>query len=108
MTGPAIRTREQRILSRQSHRSDRTLDDVRVHLDPTVIEERDQPRPVMERIAHRLREIGHPGDARYLLLQPRMQRFDDRPTSRLPHLSSMFGGMAANLRLDRVEIADAR
>src|SRR5689334_4556243 len=63
---------------------------------------------MMERIPHRLRQLGYSGDARLLLQQPRMQRFHDWPTSRLPHLSSMFGWMAANLRLDRIEIADAR
>src|ERR1044072_9486362 len=37
-----------------------------------------------------------------------MQRFHDRATSRLPPLLSVLRGMAANLRLDRVDITDAR
>ena len=32
-----------------------------------------------------------------------MQGFDDRPTSFLPHVPSMFGRMAPDLGLDRVE-----
>ena len=37
-----------------------------------------------------------------------MQRLDDRATSFLANLSSVFGGLAADLGLDRVERADAR
>ena len=39
-------------------------------------------------------------------LQPGMQGLDDRSASFLPRLSSVFGGMATDLALDRVETGD--
>jgi hypothetical protein len=71
-------------------RSDGAFDRVRVHLDPAVIEERDQAGPVAYRVAHGLRQIGRAGDPIDVIVQPIMQGLDDRPTSFLPDLSSAF------------------
>jgi hypothetical protein len=60
-----------------------------------------------QRIAHGLRQVR---DCRYtaeVILQPGMQSLDNRPTSLLPHLPSVFSGMTPDLRFDRVELADA-
>src|SRR3954452_13099320 len=61
-----------------------------------------------DRIAHRLGQIRDGGDAIYLLMQPGLQRVDDRPTSLVAHPSSVLGRMAADLGLDRIELANAR
>jgi hypothetical protein len=42
-----------------------------------------------------------------MVLQPGMQGFHDRSTSLVAYLSSMLAGMAPDLSLDRVELADA-
>jgi hypothetical protein len=95
MTRPAIRTREQCILARQGMRPDGPLDHIGVHIDAAVVEEHDQSRPVPQRVAYGLRQIGDGGHPFDVILQPGMQRLDEWPTSRLPHLSSVFGGLPA-------------
>jgi hypothetical protein len=59
-----------------------------------------------DRVAHRLRQIGGARDAIDMREQPFVQRVDNRPTSLIPNLLTVFGGMAADLRLDRIQLAD--
>jgi hypothetical protein len=63
---------------------------------------------VPDRIADCLGQIGCGGDPTHLMLQPDVQRLHDRSTSRLAHLLAVFGGMAADLSLNRIELADLR
>src|SRR5271166_6968757 len=60
-----------------------------------------------QRIADSLRQARGGGDAPALLLEPDMQGIHDGPTSRLPRLPSIVGGMAADLGFDLIEIANA-
>ena len=59
-------------------------------------------------VADGLGQIRGGGDAALMGQQPGMQGLDDRSTSFLPRLSPVFGGMAADLALDRVERLDLR
>jgi hypothetical protein len=99
----AIAAREQCVLARRNARSDGSFDHVGVHLDPAVVEEHDQAGPMSDRIAHCLGQIRNGGDAIDMRVQPGVQRVDDRPTSLVAHLSSVLGGMAADLGLGRIE-----
>jgi hypothetical protein len=57
-------------------------------------------------VADGLGQVRGGGDAALMGLQPGMQGLDDRSTSLLPRPSSVFGGMAADLALDRVQGLD--
>jgi hypothetical protein len=89
-------------------RTDCALDHVGVHLDAAVIKKGNQPRPVPDRIAHRLGQIRRAGDKREMFVQPGVQVFHDRSTSFLSDLPSFLGGIAAKLRLDRIERGNSR
>jgi hypothetical protein len=90
MTRSAVAARKERILARQSMWPNGALDGVRVHLDPAVVEERDQAGPVTQRVTYCLREIGGSGHLMDVDLQPVVQRLDDRSTSFLPDLSPLL------------------
>jgi hypothetical protein len=71
--------------------ADGAFHDVGVHLDTAVVKEDDKAGPVPYRVAHRPRQIGGGGHATDMMVQPVMQGLDDRPTSFLALLSSVFG-----------------
>src|SRR5512143_3151741 len=58
VTGSAIGTSEEYGLSRHWYRPDRALDDIRVHLDASILQEHDQAGPVSQRVAHRYSKSG--------------------------------------------------
>src|SRR5947209_9809594 len=107
MPGSAIAAGEERVFSGQSVWPDRSLDRIGVHLDPAVVEERDQARPVTQGVTHGLREIGGSGYALDVDLQPLVQRLDDRSTSFLPDLSPLLGGPTADLSFNPVECGNS-
>ena len=78
-------------------RSDGALHGFRVHLDATVIEERDQAGPVAERVAHGLCQIGRTGHLIYVHVQPVMQHLHDRSASLLSNLLPVLDGLATDL-----------
>jgi hypothetical protein len=59
-------------------------------------------------VADGLGEVRGGGDSAQVGLQPGVQGLDDRSTAVLPRLSPVFGWMAADLALDRVERLDPR
>src|SRR3712207_8177271 len=59
-------------------------DGVRIQLDPAVLEEQDQPRPVAQDVAERLGEGGAPRDPPQLDREPGMQGLDNRLAALLP------------------------
>jgi hypothetical protein len=61
-----------------------------------------------QRIADGFCQIRGSRDTSNVLLQPGMQGLHNRSTSCLPHLLSMFGGMAADLRFDGIQRAELR
>ena len=89
-------------------RSDGALHRVGVHLDAAVIKKRGQAGPVAERVAHGDCQIGRAGHLIYMRAQPLMQRLHDRSTSLVSNLLAILGGLAADLRLDRIERGNAR
>src|SRR5688572_16984951 len=94
------------ILSSQGDRPGRPLDDVRVQLEPAVLEEQHQPPPVAQGVADRLGEGGAPRDPPQLDREPGMQGLDKRLAALLPDRASLLGGTATDLRLHFVELAD--
>src|SRR5918997_7186910 len=94
------------ILAPQGNRADRPFDDVRVQLDPAVLEEQHQPRPVAQGVADRLGESGAPRDPPQLDREPAVQNVHDGPAALLPDRASLLGGTATDLRLHFVELAD--
>src|SRR4051794_29174735 len=77
-----------------------------IQLDPAVLEEQHQPRPVAQGVADRLGESGAPRDPLQLHREPGMQGLDDRLAALLPERASLLGGTATDLRLHFVELAD--
>ena len=69
---------EERVLTIEDGRADAALDDVRVELDAAVVEEADEPFPVVQTIAELLGDSGLAGDARQLMLKPWPKRHDKR------------------------------
>jgi len=63
---------------------------------------------VTQCIAHGSGQIRTAGQSRQLLLQPDLQCLDNRTAALLTDGAAMLGGLAANFRLDLVELADAR
>ena len=57
-------------------------------------------------VADRLGETGLARDPPQLGGEPAVQGFDDRPAALLPGRPPLLGRAAADLRLDRVELAD--
>jgi hypothetical protein len=59
-----------------------------------------------DRTANSLGQIRDHRDGPDVILQPDRQSLDNRTTSVLPHLSSVLGGLAADLGFNGVEFAD--
>ena len=64
------------------------------------------PGPMADGVAHGLCQIGRAGDTVNVNTQPVVQGLDERSTSVLSDTSSLLGGLAADLSLDRVEGRD--
>jgi hypothetical protein len=69
---------EEGVLPRQRDRADLVLDRVGVQLQRAVLKEADQAGPVREGVADILGQQGLLRDARQLVLQPGLERGDDR------------------------------
>ena len=67
-------TSEERVLAIENDRADAALDDVRVELDAAVVEEADEPFPVVQTIAEPLGDSRLARDARQLMLEPGPER----------------------------------
>jgi hypothetical protein len=79
---------------------------IRVELDPAVLEEQRQPVPVPQGVADRFRQAGPARDPLQLGRQPGVQRLDGRLAALLPDRTPLLGRAAADLGLDRVELAN--
>src|SRR5258708_5657368 len=66
--GPLVMTSEERVLAIENDRADAALDAVGVEFDASVVEEADEPFPMVQTIAQVLGEVGLARDARQLLL----------------------------------------
>ena len=62
VASPTIRAGEEGVLPAEGDRPDGSLDDVRVQLDPAILEEQDQTLPVAQGVADRLGQGGAPRD----------------------------------------------
>ena len=105
---PAVAASEKRVLSCQSYRPHAAFDDVGIDLDAAIVEKQYQSGPVPQRVAHGGRQRRSTGQSGQLLLQPGVQRLDDRTAALLTDGVAMLGSMTADLRLDLVELADSR
>ena len=61
-----------------------------------------------DRVANGFGQIRDGRDAANVILQPGAQSLDNWATSLLPHMSSVLGGMAADLGFNGIEFADFR
>src|SRR3712207_6899938 len=64
----------------RSNRPDGSLDDVRVQLEPAVLEEQHQPLPMPQGVADRLGQAGLARDPRQLGRKPAVQSVDRKST----------------------------
>jgi len=71
-------TGEECILTIEHEGANAPLDDVGVELDAAVVEEADEPVPVVQSITDVLGDHGLGGDARNLVLEPGLQRQHER------------------------------
>lgn len=106
MLAAAVGAGEESILPVQRDGTDRTLDDIGVDLDATVIEEACEAFPARERVADRFRELGLLADQRELGAQPGFEAIDDRPAPVLADGAPFLGAAAADVILDGVEAGD--
>ena len=94
-------------LPAQGDRPDRPLDDVRIQLEPAVVEEQRQPLPVAQGVADRFGERGFARHAVELGGEPAVQGVHDRLAPLLPDRTPLLGGAATDLGLDPVELPDS-
>ncbi len=99
-------TCEERIFAIEHDWPDSAFDDVGVELDATVVEELNEPVPVVQAIAQILGEAGLAGDARQLMLKPWPERHDERLALLLARVTTLLGAHAADRLLDRIELGD--
>ena len=97
---------EERVLAIEDDRADGALDDVRVELDAAVVEEADEPFPVVQTIAELLGDPRLAGDARQLMLKPWPKRHDKRFALHLTHATTLVRAQASDRLLDRIELGD--
>ena len=103
MLPAAVGTGKQGILSTESDRAHGPFDGVGVELQAAVIEEQDQPAPVVQCVSDRLGQSGTTGDAAERFRQPCLHRLDEWTAALLAHPSAFLGGLATDLGLDLVE-----
>ena len=106
-SAPCIMAGEERVLAIEHDRADASFDDVGVELDAAVVEEADEPVPMVQAIADGLGDRRLAGDARELLLEPGLERQHERLALFLAHGAALVGASAADRLLDRVERGDA-
>src|SRR5690606_28316208 len=85
---------------------DGALDGVGVDLDAAVIEEAAQAFPVAQTVADRFGQRRASRQPSQLFVEPRLQRLDQWPRSRLPPSTARVGRLAADLGLDSIQRAD--
>src|SRR5271156_939796 len=104
---PLVMTSEERVLAIENDRADAALDDVRVELDAAVVQESDEPIPMVHAVTKFLGDPGLAGDARQLMLEPGPERHDERFALLLAHPTTLVGACAPDRLLDRVERGDS-
>ena len=82
------------------------LDDVRVEFDAAIVEEADKPFPMVQAVAELLGDSGFAGDARQLMLEPGLERHDERFALLQAHPTPLVGAHSPDRLLDRVERSD--
>ena len=65
-----VMTSEERVSAIENDRADATLDNVGVEFDVSVVEEADEPFPMVQTITKFVGDPGLAGDARQLMLEP--------------------------------------
>jgi hypothetical protein len=93
------------VLAPQGDRPDRPLDGVRVELEPAVVEEQHQPRPVAQGVADRLGQGGAP-ETRPSWIVSQACKASTIGLLRSCRTVAAPRRAAADLGLDRVELAD--
>jgi hypothetical protein len=102
----AVGAGEQVVLLPERNRPDGTLHRVGVDLDPAVVEEAAERRQAAESSADGL---GHPaalGNAAEVGFKPGLHHLDQGARGRCSHLPPGFGRLAADARLNGVELGD--
>lgn len=103
----AVATGKEVVLAAERHRSDRSLDGVRVEFDAAVMEEAGQSIPARQRIPDRLGEIAAAGQLRELHLEPKAKAVNDRLGEGAPRGQPMRRRLTTHLRFDSIEAGDA-
>src|SRR5271167_3700436 len=98
---------EERVFTIEGDRADRTLDGIRVDLDPAVVEETREAGPVREGVADDLGELALLADEGEPVAQPRVESDDERTRSFLADGASLVWPATANVGLDPIERSDA-
>ena len=105
--GPLVMTSEERVLAIENDRADAALDNVGVEFDASVVEEADEPFPMVQTITKFVGDPGLARDARQLMLEPGPERHDERFAVLLAHAATLVGACAPDRLLDRVERGDS-
>src|SRR5258708_34763819 len=78
-----------------------------VEFDASVVEEADEPFPMVQTITKFVGDPGLARDARQLMLEPGPERHDERLALLLAHAATLVGACAPDRLLDRVERGDS-
>ncbi len=97
---------EQVVLAAEGDGADGALDRIGVELDAAIVQEASQAVPARECIADRFSERAAAGDQAELRIEPDVQRVDDRFGEGPAFGKTVVRRLAADARLDRIELAD--
>lgn len=107
MLGTTVRTCEQRILSVERDRADKSLDGVVVELDAAVVDEARQPLPARQRVSDSFCELGLLTDQSEPGAEPGFELVDHRSALLLADGATLVGAAATDLAFDRIELGNA-
>jgi hypothetical protein len=98
---------EERIATVHGRAADRVFDQVRIHVDMTVVQKEAKAILTFQYIGHGFSEIGFARHTACLCFQPCEEGIDQRPGAFLPGFSSAFRILAADFAFDLVERSNA-
>src|SRR3954471_24182411 len=103
--GSALTAGEECILPAKCNRPHGPFNRVRVHLDPTVLQEHGETGPVAEHILDRLNQARPARKLSQCSHQPRLQSLQDRLRLGLPDGTPLGGAAPPDPRLNRINLA---
>src|SRR5271157_1705812 len=106
MPSAAVISGEKGVFTGYRNRPNGAFDGVGIQFQSTIIEKQDQSVPVVHRVTDRLGQGGSTRDTAQLSGEPDVHGLNQRPALLLAHALTVFGGLTANARFNRVQRGD--